>query len=108
MVVLGLMLLWANVNLFRLSGRFIGIRCVNFSFPWIACGLQVSAVAIWLLRTRSNLSINTTDIHISTGPALAIAATVILCLSALFFTIDYCRSEEETVESAVELSIKSS
>ena len=105
-MVLGLMLLWTNVSLFRLSGRLIGIRCVNFSFPWIACGLQVSAVCIWLLRTHSNLSANTADIEISTGPALAIAATVTLCLSALFFTIEYCRSEEETLESAVELSIQ--
>jgi hypothetical protein len=102
------MLLWTNVSLFRFSGRFIGIRYVNFSFPWIACGLQVSAVSIWLLRTHSNLSANTADIQISTGPALAIAATVVLAFSALFFTIDYCGSEEKTVESAVELSIQTS
>ena len=101
------MLLWTNVSLFRCSGRLIGIPYLNIAFPWITCGLHLFAVLFWLLRINSNLT-PSLNMHISTGPMLSIAAAVALCLSALVFTIDYCRSGKDTVKIEAELSIQTS
>lgn len=97
------MLLWTNVSLFRLSGRPMGNPWVNLAFPWTACGLHLSAVSIWLLRTQSHLS-QSPDLRLSTGPVLAGAATITLGLSALCFTVEHCRGKGAGLEVSVELA----